>query len=459
VSRLLAEFRRAAAHVPAYQVLLDEHGVRAADVRDLETFSRLCPLLSKANTFDRFPLPQLCVGGRLHDVGEVLTSSGHGGRFSFGVVSRAEAAASADFVDAALDASFGVRSKKTLAVNCLPMGVVVSSRCMTVATTSVREDMAVALVRAFGGDYEQILLIGDPLFMKRLTDHATEQGLDWRRYRMNAVIGEETFGEHFRGYIEQCLGLEPERRGGGHIMSSFGVGELGLHLCYETVGTAALARATRAHPALARDVLGGSAPAGSWRPMILAFNPERTFIEIVDPDEDGYGAMAISMLDCDRQVPLLRYQTGDVARVLEPTCVAATLHRHGVRIDGIPPALLALRGRAREALPNGSQVGVYKDALYANQQLAPRFTGATRLAFADDDFTMHVQLVRGAMPDSAFEQGLLEEIPCAVRPSQIRLWTYERFPFGMGLDYERKFQHYVQGENASLGLISLRSST
>ena len=43
---------------------------------------------------------------------------------------------------------------------------------MTVATVSVREDMAVALVRAFGAYYEQILLVMDPLFAKRLIDYA-----------------------------------------------------------------------------------------------------------------------------------------------------------------------------------------------------------------------------------------------------------------------------------------------
>ena len=26
------------------------------------------------------------------------------------------------------------------------------------------------------------------------------------------------------------------------------------------------------------------------------------------------------------------------------------------------------------------------------------------------------------------------------------LWPYARFPFGMCLDYERKFSHYVPGE-------------
>jgi phenylacetate-CoA ligase len=148
--RVLSEFRRAAAGVPAYRALLDEAGVRASDVRDLASFSRVVPLLSKKNTFDRFPLDQLSVGGQLLDVADVLTSSGHGGRFSFGVINRKQASAAAQFIDEAFDDAFGINDRKTLAINCLPMGVGFSSHRMTVATTSVREDMAVALVEAFG---------------------------------------------------------------------------------------------------------------------------------------------------------------------------------------------------------------------------------------------------------------------------------------------------------------------
>jgi phenylacetate-CoA ligase len=405
--RLLPEFHRAAEHVPAYRALLDECGVRAIDIRDIWSFTALCPLLSKGNTFDRFPIADLCAGGELRDVAEVLTSSGHGGRFSFGVISRAEAASSGAFVDAALDPPYQVRSRKTLAINCLPMGVVVSSQAMTVATTSVREDMAVALVKTFGAGYEQILLIGDPLFMKRLVDYGIEQAVDWRQHHVNAVVGEETFGEHFRGYVESCIG--------GRVLSSFGVAELGLHLCYETADTVSAARAQTAEP------------PGSWPPMILAFNPQRTFVEIVHPDADGYGRLTISMLDPNRQIPMLRYQTGDVAKLLD-----------GDRI--------ALRGRRRESLPNGAYVGLYKDALYANRDLARRFTGATRLTFEAGRFSMHAQLVKGQPPEKALESGLIEEIPADVRPSRLVLWPYAQFPFGMGLDYERKFSYFVPGE-------------
>jgi phenylacetate-CoA ligase len=442
--RLLGEFRRAAEHVPAYRTVLEESGVRAIDVRDVWTFMALCPLLSKADTFDRFPLARLCVGGELRDVAEVLTSSGHGGRFSFGVISRAEAAAGGAFVDAALDAAFQVRSRRTLAINCLPMGVVVPSTCMTVATTSVREDMAVSLVKTFGGAYEQIVLIGDPLFLKRLMDHAAEQALDWSVHRVNAVVGEETFGEHFRGYLGRCLGLDPQRPETGRVVSSFGVAELGLHLCFETSATLDAARAAAGDAALAHDLLG-HAP-GSWPPMILSFDPLRTFIEIAEPDALGYGRLTISMLDSGRQIPLLRYQTGDVARLLDRDRVAATLRAHEAAVPDLPAALLALRGRTREALPNGAHVGLYKDALYANPELARRFTGATRLVFSGERFTMHVQLVRSQKPAPVFERGLMAELPPGARPSRLVLWPYAQFPFGMGLDYERKFAHYVPGE-------------
>jgi phenylacetate-CoA ligase len=444
--RLLAELRRAADRAPAYRTLLDEHQTRVDEVRDFGTFSSLCPLLSRSNTFERFPLAELSVGGQLRNVADVLTSSGHGGRFSFGVISRNEAAAGASFIDAAMDGAFGVRSRPTLLVNCLPMGVVLSSNCMTVATTSVREDMAIALVRTFGGAYEQIVLVGDPLFMKRLTDYAAEQLVDWRRYRVNAVVGEEIFGEHFREYLAECLGIDIERPEEGYILSSLGVAELGLNLAFETPATIALRRRAGVDPAFAHDLLGRDTGRGISLPMIFTFNPLRTFIEIPEPDLQGYGNLTVSMLDPDRPVPLLRYQTGDVARLLDDAEVAAAVRRHGVQVREVPVALLAFQGRATEALPNGAQVGVYKDALYANRQVARHCTGALRLIFSGRECTMHVQLVRGQTPGAALEQGLLQEVAPDVRPARLRLWPYADFPFGMGLDYERKFSYYVPGE-------------
>jgi phenylacetate-CoA ligase len=450
-ARVLSEFRRAAVEVPAYRTLLEEHHVRTGDVHDLASFSRCCPLLSKANTFDRFALEQLSVGGSLTDVAELLTSSGHGGRFSFGVISRKEASASADFLDRAFDDAFGIAARRTLAINCLPMGVVFSSNLMTVATTSVREDMAVALVEAFGHRYEQLMLVGDPLFMKRFTDYARERGIDWSRYRVNAIIGEEIFGPHFHGYLAASLGLNVNRPADGFIMSSFGVGELGLHLCYETPATIALRRAALGTPAFARDLFGAGAGEDGVLPMIFSFDPLRTLVEVTGAGADGYGRLTITMLEADRMVPLLRYQAGDIVRLLDRDAVASLARRHGVALDAtqLPLALLALRGRESEALPNGSHVGVYKDALYADHRIARRLTGAFRVEFDGDRCTMHVQLTRTNAPHVSIEEGILRALPARVRPSRLVLWPYAQFPFGLTLDYERKFMHYVPAGDAA----------
>jgi phenylacetate-CoA ligase len=443
-ARVLSEFRRAAAGVPAYRTLLDEHGVRAVDVRDFASFSSSCPLLSKTNTFDRFPIDQLSIGGDLVDIADVLTSSGHGGRFSFGVSSRKQAAAGARLLDQAFDDAFGIGARKTLAINCLPMGVVFSSERMTVATTSVREDMAAALVEAFGHHYDQILLVGDPLFVKKLTDYARQRGLDWSRYRINAIIGEEIFGEHFRGYLSDCLGLDVDRPDRGYVMSSFGVGELGLHLCYETPATIALRRAAFSQPSFARDLLGAGAEAGLPLPMIFSFDPTRTFLEVVEPDVDGYGRLATSMLDAERTLPMLRYQTGDIVRLVDRAQVLALAQRHGVAVAGdLPPALVALRGREKDALPNGSHVGFYKDALYADRDVARQLSGAFRVTFSSGECTMHVQLAAAQAPSALLEQALLQAMPPPMRPERLLIWPYAAFPFGMGLDYERKFSHYL----------------
>ncbi len=151
-SQLLRAFRRAVTEVPAYRELCGEQGVSADQIVDVESFSHLCPLLRKANTFDRFPIGELCVGGEPGELANVLTSSGHDGkeRFSFGLAGREQVALSEYFIDLAMDEAFKIKSLKTLGINCLPMGVLFTSQCMTVANTSVREDMALALIQAFG---------------------------------------------------------------------------------------------------------------------------------------------------------------------------------------------------------------------------------------------------------------------------------------------------------------------
>lgn len=437
--RLLAAFQRASA-VPGYRLLLDEGGVDPSAIVDVDSFTARCPILTKSNTFARFPIDQLCVAGTMNDLADVLTSSGHSGRFSFGLSTRQQHADTGDLLDRAFDEAFEVKTRRTLAINCLPMGVTFSSKAMTVATTSVREDMAVALLKTFGQHYDQVLITIDPLFVRRLLDCADEQGVDWSRHRVRLVLGEELFGERFRSYLAARLGLNLDGADAGSIISSFGVGELGLHLCYETRATIALKRAAMTNPALASELFGDSGSA----PMILSYNPQRTLIESVDPDASGYGRLTISMLDTVRPIPLLRYQTGDLVRLLDSALVSRRLRDCGLTLaDPLPEAMLVLRGRDKDRLPDGSYVAAYKDALYADSSVADRLTGAFRLSVVASRPRVEVQLARGARADISFADRLRNALRVTHAEVEVNVLPYESFPYGVGLDYERKFAYYL----------------
>jgi hypothetical protein len=51
------------------------------------------------------------------------------------------------------------------------------------------------------------------------------------------------------------------------------------------------------------------------------------------------------------------------------------------------------------------------------------------------------------------EREILHAMAPRLRPTQLKLWPYVLFPYGMGLDYERKFAHYVRDAHDPIGLL------
>ncbi|MBV5332541.1 hypothetical protein JZU54_03030, partial [bacterium] len=147
--------KQAAQHSEAYQTLLQEQGLNPNALNTGDWTS--LPVLTKNNTFGRFTLAQLSRPHAPRDLADVLTSSGRGGHsFGFKLTTHAEQAWFD--TDLGLQDSFKVDELDTLLINCLPMGVVFPSRAVTVANVSVRDDMACALVRDIGPQFQQILL-------------------------------------------------------------------------------------------------------------------------------------------------------------------------------------------------------------------------------------------------------------------------------------------------------------
>jgi phenylacetate-CoA ligase len=436
----LAAFKNAAKRVPAYQTLLRESGTRVEEIQTIEDFHRL-PVLGKHDTFQRFGIEELCVNGILGRPGTVLTSSGHSGVFAFGLTDRAALASTVKWIDDALDMLFDVRSRPTLLINCLPMGVKVHTQACTLAETSVRPDMAVALVKAFGRHFAQFIVVAEAAFAKLVLENGKRSGIDWSRHAVNIILGEEPLAENARRYLGKILGHDISQPEKGMIVSSMGVAELGLNLFFEVPPVAPLILLRRAlhEDASLRDaVLGGAA---TWVPSLFTYDPRRIFVEC-----DASGRLILTTLDQELPIPLIRYATGDQATLVRlPLALRPALEAQGIAWESLHALpIVAIHGRGHHALAGDAPVypEAVKEGIYHDPELAELTTANFRLVSGDTSALVRIQLSPDVRPTPEIQARFQSVLSKYVRaPYVVRIEAYEDFGSGMALDYERKFSY------------------
>ena len=422
----------------AYRTLLDEHRLDLS-ARQLR-FTDL-PVLTKLNTFHRFSLAELSRPIPAKQLADVLTSSGRGGPdFGFRLTTRAQFDAASFAIDLGLQDAFHVDQQPTLLVNCLPMGVVFSSKAVTVANLSVREDMACAILRNVGPKFAQTLLCTDPMFIRPLLDHASRVGVDWRALNTSVIMGEEILAESQRDYIAARMGINLRGNEQRAIISSFGVGELGLNLLFESRETIQMRRAIRTDTQVAQ-LLRGDAESTSL-PSIFCFNPLRCYLEVLNPDAHGFGELCFTMLGRDAVIPLPRYTTGDLGKLLTTDETATLAKRAGTAVPWLP--MVSVRGRIKDRPAGQPSVEDIKELIYTDPQIADQLTGAFKLKTGARGGCM--VLLQSAETSVAGGQRLAERLRALAKsysagPIDFAVLPPADFPDRPRLDYERKFNY------------------
>lgn len=441
----LEAFQRTVSSVPAYRrMIVDDLGIDPSAIRDIQSFRSTLPLLDKATTFGAVPVSDLCVGGEIDNVRSLLTSSGHGSHFSFGVNTDENLQRSARSIDMGLQYIFDVDERRTLLINALPMGVKVHTRATVLAETSVRDDMVHAVVRKYRDEFDQIIIVGEGSFVKKIIEDGRDKHrIDWENIRVHLILGEEGIAENYRTYMGEMIGIEEfGSREDKVIMSSMGVAELDLNIFHETFDTVRLRRLAHANPQI-REALFGSDTR--FCPMFFIYYPHRCYVEELDL-ESGHPELVMSMLSPEMKLPLMRYRTGDRGKIFSYADVVEKLAGSGLSVTpDLKLPFVAVYGRGASVdTENGPLFPeAVKEGIYALPALASRLTGNFRILPTDRATALvRLQAKRGTdLPGNA-EDDLASAI-AAYSPAccEIEYLPYESFPYSMEVDWERKFRY------------------
>ena len=439
---VLEAFRSAAAEVPAYQDMLAKRGVDPATVTDVAVFRASAPLLDKG-IFSAYRVDQLCRHGSLKPVKAVIPSSGHSGVFAFNVETYENVNGGTTLADLTLEYCFRVSEKKTFLVNTYPMGLQIPT-ALPSTNTGVNADVALAIIKTFAPHFEQVVIVSQPAFAKKLVEDGIDQGIDWAHLGTSLVTGGEGFVESWRTYMSGLLGIpDPDRPSGRVVGSTMGVGELAVNLFHETPDTMAIIRRAYRDRKFRTALLGVDT---DQCPHLFVYYPMRTFLESLPLEGAAGGELAVSMSGLDNHMPFLRYRTGDVVRIVSYRTLERVIAEHAP--DLTPPELklpvVAVFGRSYALHIGGRRISAeqVKEAVFADPVMAGATTGFFRATDSGGQIAVDVQLRAGRQAASDLTDRLAGALSTAlpgVPLGRLRLFAFKDFPHEV--TYERKYAY------------------
>ncbi|WP_392532254.1 phenylacetate--CoA ligase family protein [Nostoc sp. C117] len=343
-SAALNFFHHVAANVPAYKAFLAEREINPSTIQSFEDFQKL-PAIVKENYILHYPLAQLCRYGQLEGCDMIAASSGSTGKPTFWPRFFTDELQIATRFEQIFHDSFYADSKRTLAVICFTLGTWVggmfTTNCcrylaskgypITVITPGNNKEEILRVVEELGLNFEQVVLLGYPPFLKDVIDSGIARGIEWQQYHIKLVMAGEVFSEEWRSLVAERLGSQNPYY---DLASLYGTADAGV-LGNETPLSICIRRFLAEHPDAARALFGESR-----LPTLLQYDPISRFFEV----EDGR-----LLFSGDNGIPLVRYNILDTGGIISYDAILQFLAEWG--FDPVATLQQNLQARGIHALP------------------------------------------------------------------------------------------------------------
>ncbi|KKU79591.1 MAG: hypothetical protein UY04_C0006G0023, partial [Parcubacteria group bacterium GW2011_GWA2_47_7] len=216
-------FRESADYVPAYKKFLKSNGVNPRAIKDIGTFKKEVPVVTKENYLKAYPLNELLPGGQVSHAQMISTSSGSSGMPFYWPRSLRNIEEASLIHELFLVEFFQIKQKRTLFVNTFAMGMWVAGTTtfesieriaqkykITMVAPGIDIEQILTTVDALGAFYDQIIIAGYPPFIKDVIDTGKGRGTPWKKFGVRFLFAAESFSEEWREHIHEAVGITPE---------------------------------------------------------------------------------------------------------------------------------------------------------------------------------------------------------------------------------------------------------
>jgi hypothetical protein len=268
-----------------------------------------------------------------------------------------------------------------------------------------------------------------------------DENFDWHGINVHIVTGGEFIPETYRIYLYGIMGKDISRPEEGLIGISMGAAEIGLGLFFEFYDLILLRQFFDRNKDILARLCGCEIKAC---PEVMQYFPQMYYLETPGKNEEKH--LVVTILDKKKIIPHIRYDTGDIACILEYSFLSDEL-RKADRKDLVPKFKLPVGihwGRAgkytlKEGWISANEV---KEALYVNQEAAFKLTGGFRIVRRTREISLNFQMKEGYQPGRLLIRELNEALSMYVpNVPKINLIPFRDFTETTGFDFQRKCRY------------------
>ncbi len=457
--KALYMFKEAAIKVPHYKKFLDDNEINHEEIKTMEHFMRFIPHIDKKNYVKvAKSLKHLCVDGSLEKAGLLVRSSGFSGKACTWAKSRKEEHHAKNFATMGMNLLFDTDKYHTLLINGFALGSWVSGinllriadKETTIVNPGLIEDEVLELFKDLRGEFEQVLIAGNPYFLKDVIEKGNKKKINWKKYRVNLMTGGEAITEEWRDYMYNAVGASINSEKSGKIYSAFGASDIGITGINETKDSVKIRRLARRNPKLRKALFGDV----KMLPMVFQYDPTQYYIHVNMKRELIFTTTSLHTL-----TPLIKYNIKDIGGTISHRRMKHILNQNGFKDDmNLPLPFIYIIGRSDGTVSFCGSL-IYpeniKDAIYSNKKILSTTTEKFMLKVDFDkkqneflvvDFQLKKKVkVTNALKKfytKAIEKSLLKTNPdfrqdyANIRKQhknmaivKVNLYTYDRYPY------------------------------